>query len=205
MSDRPEIADCSDAATFRKWYYLKTELVAFARSNKISASGGKFEIADRIAHFLDTRERLAPSRRVQVTSTFDWHSADLTDATVITDSYKNTQNVRRYFKGRIPGFAFSIPLMDWMKANVGKTLGQAVIAAEEIAAAKKAGRKQPDQPHNQYNAFTRAYFAAVPNGTQHEVRQFWKWRRTRPGPYVFHLTDLDAFRNTLCTNPHQRD
>lgn len=205
MSDRPEIAECPDAATFRQWYYLKEELVAYARANQLSASGGKFDIADRIAHFLDTGERLKPTKTPKITSQFDWHRADLSDATVITDSYKNTQNVRHYFKARLPGFAFSIPLMDWMKANVGKTLGEAVVVAEEIAAAKKAGRKQPNQPHNQYNAFTRAYFAAVPDGTQDEVRQLWRWRRMRPGPYVFQRTDLDAFRNSLCTNPHQSD
>lgn len=203
MSERPEIADCPDAATFRQWYYLKEELVAYARANKIVSSGGKFDIADRIAHFLDTGERLKPKKAAKATSKFDWHSADLTDDTVITDSYKNTQNVRRYFKARLPGFAFSIPLMDWMKANIGKTLGEAVLVAEHIAADKKAGKKQPNQPHNQYNAFTRAYFAAVPHGTQEEVRAFWSARRQRPGPHTFDFSELQRFRDKLSSNSDQ--
>ncbi|MEL6640667.1 MAG: DUF6434 domain-containing protein [Pseudomonadota bacterium] len=204
MSERPAISDCIDADTFRQWYFLKEELVAYARSQNISTVGGKFEIADRIAHFLETGERLEPDRKPKPVSTFDWHGAELTDATVITDNYKNTQNVRRYFKTRMPGFAFSIPLMDWMKLNLGKTLADAVHAAEQIAAEKKEGKKQPDQPHNQYNAYTRAYFAAVPDGSQEEVRKLWAARRKEPGPYVFDTEDVDRYRKNLMHKNSQR-
>ncbi len=107
MTERPDIDACPDSATFRQWYYLKEELVAFARANKIKTAGGKF----------------------------------------------------------------SIPFMEWMKANAGKTLADAVVAAKQIDADKRAGRKQPDQPHNQYNAYTRAYFAHVPDGSQNQLRQ----------------------------------
>jgi len=195
MTQRPEITACPNAATFRKWYYLKTELVDFARANGIKTTGGKFEIADRIAHFLDHGAAPVEAKKTKkLTSKFDWHGAPLSDATVITDNYKNTQNMRRYMQARIPGFKFSIPFMDWMKANVGKTLGEAVIVAKQIDAEKKAGKKQPDQPHNQYNAYTRAYFAQVPNGTQAEVRKLWALRRRHPGPYVFDLSDLDLLK-----------
>jgi len=189
--DRPAIAECPDGVTFRKWYYLKEELVEFARQNGLRTTGGKFEIADRIAYFLDHGKAPAEAPRKRATSQFDWHSADLTPETIITDSYKNTQNVRRFMKSEIDGFSFSIPLMDWMKSNVGQTLADAVIEAKRLKAARRKGVKQPDQPHNQYNAYTRAYFAAVPGGTQQEVRTLWAARRKRPGPYVFDLSDLD--------------
>ena len=190
MTERPDIADCSDAASFRTWYYLKEELVAYARTKGIKTTGGKFEIADRIAYFLDHGVPPAAKKPRKITSAFDWHSAELTDATVITDSYKNTQNMRRYMQGHIPNYKFSIPFMDWMKANSGKTLADAVVVAKQIEADKKAGKKQPDQPHNQYNAYTRAYFAYKPNGTQKELRTLWALRREQPGPYVFKPTDL---------------
>lgn len=191
MTDRPDIAQCADAATFRQWYYLKSELVDFARANGLKTTGGKFDIADRIAYFLDhgvPPTEVKKSRKV--TSKFDWHSAPLTRETVITDSYKNTQNMRRFMQAEIPGYKFSIPFMDWMKANVGRTLADAVDVAKQIEAEKKAGKKQPDQPHNQYNAYTRAYFAHVPDGTQKELRRLWALRRTKPGPYVFSPEDL---------------
>ena len=181
MTDRPEIADCKDAAQFRDWYYLKDELMVFARTKGIKTTGGKFEIADRIAYFLDHGTPPAAPPRQKVGSKFDWHGAALTDATVITDSYKNTQNMRRYMQAHIPGYKFSIPFMDWMKANTGKTLADAVVAAKQIDADKKAGKKQPDQPHNQYNAYTRAYFDHVPNGTQRQLRRLWALRRQSVG------------------------
>jgi hypothetical protein len=125
-----------------------------------------------------------------VQSKFDWHAAPLTNETVITDSYKNTQNMRRFMQAAIPGYKFSIPFMDWMKANAGLTLADAVVAAKQIDADKKAGKKQPDQPHNQYNAYTRSYFAHVPDGTHKELRHLWALRRKQPGPYVFKPQDL---------------
>ncbi|MEO0903864.1 MAG: DUF6434 domain-containing protein, partial [Pseudomonadota bacterium] len=154
-----------------------------------------FEIADRIAYFLDHGTPPVEAKtRQRITSKFDWHSEPLTPDTVITDSYKNTQNMRRFMQGAIPGFKFSIPFMDWMKANVGLTLADAVTAAKQIEADKKAGKKQPDQPHNQYNAYTRAYFAHVPDGTQKELRSLWALRRKQPGPYVFAPDDLDLLK-----------
>ncbi len=195
MTDRPDIVDCPDAATFRQWYYLKAELVAFARTQRIKTTGGKFEIADRIAYFLDHGAppvEMKSTKRVQ--SRFDWHSATLTDQTIITDSYKNTQNMRRYMQKAIPAFKFSLSFMAWMKANVGMTLADAVVQAKQLEADKKAGKKQPDQPHNQYNAYTRAYFEHVRDGTQDEVRQLWALRRKRPGPYVFDPQDMALLR-----------
>jgi len=191
MTVRPDISDCADGATFRKWYYLKEELVAFARDHGIQSTGGKFDIADRIAHYLDHGEAPPAQKARKPTSKFAWHKAELTGETIITDSYRNGPNVRRYFEQHIDGFAFSIPLMDWMKANVGKTLADAVVEAKRIREDKRKGVKQPDQPHNQYNAYTRAYFAAVPNGSHKEARALWAERRKHPGPYVFDIKDLE--------------
>ena len=58
----------------------------------------------------------------------DWHSDALMDTTCIDETYKNTQNVRRYFKARCGDhFKFDRPFMAWMKANAGKTMGEAVV------------------------------------------------------------------------------
>ncbi|MEO0749998.1 MAG: DUF6434 domain-containing protein [Pseudomonadota bacterium] len=59
-------------------------------------------------------------------SGLDWHSAPLDDATVIDEGYRNTQNVRRYFKSRLgDDFSMNRPFMAWMKDNPGQTLGTA--------------------------------------------------------------------------------
>jgi GNAT superfamily N-acetyltransferase len=58
---------------------------------------------------------------------FDWHKDALTSDTKITENYKTTQNVRRFFKKQFgEDFHFSREMMAWMRMNAGKTLGDAV-------------------------------------------------------------------------------
>ena len=61
--ERPILDKNLDSATFRNFYFLKEELVNFCRENGLPSSGGKIEITDRIAHFLDTGEILSVSRK----------------------------------------------------------------------------------------------------------------------------------------------
>ncbi|MGO6968633.1 DUF6434 domain-containing protein [Rhizobium leguminosarum] len=67
-----------------------------------------------------------PARSVKVTA-FDWHSGDITSDTAITQSYRNTQKVRRFFVAECGSeFKFDRPFMAWLKTAVGKTMGDAV-------------------------------------------------------------------------------
>jgi hypothetical protein len=60
-------------------------------------------------------------------ASFDWHGDKITRDTPITTSYKNTQNVRRFFKSECgDGFKFDRNFMDWLKAASGKTMADAV-------------------------------------------------------------------------------
>ena len=57
MEERPKL-DCNlDSKTFKEYYYLKEELVDFCRQNGLQTTGGKIDLTQRIAHFLDTGER----------------------------------------------------------------------------------------------------------------------------------------------------
>ncbi len=59
-------------------------------------------------------------------SSFDWHGARITRATPVTASYRNTQNVRRFFLAECgPAFKFDRPFMAWMKDGAPKTMGAA--------------------------------------------------------------------------------
>lgn len=64
MIDRPKLDKNLDGKTFREFYYLKEELVDFCRRYGLPTSGGKLEITERIANFLDTGEVLT-AKRVQ--------------------------------------------------------------------------------------------------------------------------------------------
>ena len=65
---------------------------------------------------------------------FDWHSEKITADTLIDSTYKNTQNVRRFFKTACgDSFTFNRSFMSWMKNNVGKTMGDAVREWKRLA------------------------------------------------------------------------
>ncbi|MEM7715028.1 MAG: DUF6434 domain-containing protein, partial [Cyanobacteria bacterium P01_A01_bin.68] len=130
--ERPKLNNISSAEEFKNWYWLKEELIAYCREVGIKTTGGKFEIAERIINYLNTGEtktNQAQNKSIKKpTSKFNWKNEPLTVDTVITDNYKNNSNVRKFFIEQVGAkFSFSIDLMQWMKDNVGKTLGDAVL------------------------------------------------------------------------------
>jgi len=59
-------------------------------------------------------------------SAFDWHGGKITRATPVTGDYRNTQNVRRFFKSQCgAAFTFDRPFMAWLKDGSRKTMGAA--------------------------------------------------------------------------------
>ena len=198
---RPPIESIASSAELRRWYWLKADLVEHAGALGLPTSGGKFEILDRIAHFLDTGEVLRPQKSKE-SSDFDWHSAELTDATIITDSYRNSQNVRRYFRSRVgDGFKFNIEFMAWMKANVGRTLGDACAEYLAIRAREAApGFQSKIADHNQFNQYTRDFMADNPSASIDDVRRFWALKTQQPsedGRHTYHPADLELSQKQL--------
>ena len=60
-------------------------------------------------------------------SAIDWHCEHLTLETRITDDYRSTQNVRRFFRAHIGRhFHFTVDFMLWMRRNTGMSLAAAV-------------------------------------------------------------------------------
>lgn len=192
--NRPPIETITSGAELRRWYWLKADLVAHARALGVVSSGQKFDILDRIAHFLDTGERTRPTAPPPK-SKFDWHAEPLHDATVITDSYKNTQNVRRYFKSRLgEGFKFNIEFMAWMKANMGRTLADACDEYRAMKVREAApGFQSEIAHHNQFNQYTRDFLADNPDAGMDDVRRVWALKIKQPsdsGRHVYDPADL---------------
>ncbi len=194
---RPPIGAIGTGADLKSWYWRKDELIAGARAKGLKTTGGKFQILDRIAHFLDTGEREAPGdAKTKVASKFDWHSEPLSPDTVITDSYRNSQNVRRFFRSKLgEGFKFNIEFMGWMKSNVGRTLDD---ACDEYRA-MKAREAAPDfqsviAEHNQFNQYTRDFLSDNPDLGMEDVRRCWSRkikRRSEDGRHRYERSDLD--------------
>ena len=118
MNDRPVLDRNLDSKTFRDYYYLKEELVSFCRENGIPVSGGKIEITDRIAYFLDTGKILpAPAERKKATAI-----SVIREDTEIEANFVCSEKHRAFFKENIgSSFSFNVGFQKWLKSNRGKS------------------------------------------------------------------------------------
>ena len=119
----------------------------------------------------------------------------------IRDSYKNTQNVRRFFKAHAdPNFKFNIAFMEWLKANVGKTLGDAAAYCQSQQDDKTTTKIKP---HNQLNQYLRDFMADNPALGIEDARRAWALKKELPsetGRHRYERDDLgllDAAKNDL--------
>lgn len=193
---RPDIDTIATGKELQRWYWRKDELIAHARHLGLKTTSGKFVILDRISHFLDTGEKQFPGDlAIRPASKFDWHCEPLTMLTEITDSYKNTQNVRRFFKGAIgDGFKFNIAFMEWIRSNTGKTLQDACAAYLDIQnQSGKPGFRTSIKDHNQFNQYTRDFLDDNPQLGMADVRRIWALKIGTPsdtGRHVYDPADL---------------
>lgn len=140
--ERPILKKGLDSKTFKSFYYLKEELVAFCRENKLPVFGGKIELTERIAHYLDTGEVLHTSSTGKKTQRM----------TAINEDSKIEENIvcsevhRAFFKEHIgKSFSFNVAFQKWLKANAGKTYKDAIVAYDTILKEKKQGKKNIDR------------------------------------------------------------
>ncbi len=191
QEERPDIMSIETGSELKRWYWLKAELVAHCQALDIPYTGSKAEICERLATFMDTGKIVKP-KATKRTSKFNWAKEVLHPGTIITDSYRNGPNVRRFFIEHIgPSFRFTISFMQWMKANTGKTLADAVIAWQDLQEAEKApGFKTKIPAGNQFNQYLRDFFEANPNLSMQEARQCWAQKTQGPAPHRYQTADL---------------
>ena len=142
INERPKLNKELDSAAFRSFYYLKQELIDFCRENRLPTSGSKTELVDRIAHFLDTGNVLkcSANRKAAVPV------GTLTVDTVIEPNIVCSEKHRAFFREKIgKGFSFNVPFQKWLKANAGKTYGDAIRAYHRILEEKKKGKTEIDR------------------------------------------------------------
>ena len=194
MLQRPPLHKDLPLDDFTNFYWLKKELTDFCKKEKLSTQGGKFEITQRIEHYLKTGERLSPTRpSKKATSSFDWKNATLHLQTIITDNYKNSENVRTFFQKEIgKSFKFNVKFMNWMKANTGKTLGDAIDAWKEISNKEKTNT-QPKEiaPQFKYNTYLRDALADNPEMKRKDAITLWKIKKSMRGDNIYRKSDLD--------------
>lgn len=187
---RPALDKTLDSRSFRNFYYLKEELTDFCRNNGLPVSGGKMELTDRIARFLDSGEVMPalPPRKKAAAVT------DVCVDTLIEANFVCSERHRAFFKAHIgSGFSFNVAFQKWLKANAGKTYGDAIMAYRHILEDKKKGKTSIDKQF-EYNTYIRDFFADNQGKSLADAIACWKYKKQLPGHNRYERSDLTALR-----------
>lgn len=191
MGERPELKIGLKGETFRNFYYLKEELVDFCRKNNLPTSGGKLELTDRIATFLDTGNVMI-SRKVSKKSTLD--IGELTEQTIIENNFVCSERHRAFFKEKIgKSFSFNVQFQKWLKSNSGKTYKDAIEAYYLILEEKKQGKTAIDKQF-EYNTYIRDFFEANKGMSLDDAITCWKYKKSLQGHNRYEKSDLIALK-----------
>jgi Domain of unknown function (DUF6434)/SAP domain-containing new25 len=192
---RPKIENINSGKELKKWYWLKEELVQRCKKLGINYFGSKFEVLERLAAVLDGAEIKAYKKYQAPQSKFDWAHEKLGLDTLVTDNYKSGANVRRFFEDQCgPDFRFSNAFTNWIKANVGITLGDAVAEWKRINALRKQDplQKTALPASYLYNQYLRDFFADNPDKSIMEARRCWELKRAlKADSFRYEKSDLD--------------
>lgn len=189
-SERPNLEKGLDGKTFRSYYYLKEELSDFCRKNGLPVSGGKIELTDRIACFLDTGDILPAAKNKKSKAGHD--VGIINESTTIEPDFVCTQKHRAFFEEKIgKGFSFYVAFQKWLKSNAGKTYGEAIAAYYQILEEKKKGKTTIDRQF-EYNTYIRDFFEDNKGKSLEEAIKCWKYKKSLQGHNRYEKSDLIA-------------
>ncbi len=193
MDKRPKLTNRISIKDFRGFYWLKKELSTFCKKEGLKTTGSKSALSERIVNYLKTGTKEVNPPKEKSSSTFDWQNEKLSLSTIITDNYKNTENVRAFFVKKIgPSFKFNVKFMNWMKANQGSTFKDAIEHWQHLKALSKVdGSKKDIAPQFEYNRYLRDFLAANPNSNRKIGIALWNIKKTKRGDNVYREEDLD--------------
>ena len=192
MDKRPKLNKDITVTDFKEFYWLKEELINFCRTENIDRKGGKIELSLRIEEYLKTGKKIKSDKNKKPTSKFDWNNEILNLNTIITDNYKNTENVRLFFSKHIGNhFKFNVKFMNWMKQNIGLNLEDAVIEWNKIRTDSKENKSPKSiAPQFEYNKYIRDFLKDNSNKTKAEAIEFWKIKKLMRGDNIYKKSDL---------------
>lgn len=186
MCSRPDLIKGLESQTFKQYYYLKEELVDFCREENLQTTGGKIELTERIAHYLETGERTYIKRSSRPTSNVLLLTAD----SYIESNFKCSQIHREFFKSTIgPTFSFNITFQNWLKENEGKTYQEAISAYHQIMEDKKTNRTTINRQF-EYNTYIRDFFDDNKGSSLQTAIACWKYKKSQPGHNRYEREDL---------------
>ena len=189
MTERPVLSLSLKSKDFLEYYYLKEELVQFCRDNGLPASGGKQELTERIAFFLDTGKVRKPAGRA---SGGRKKITRITSDSIIEENIVCSEIHRAFFKSEIgESFSFNVAFQKWLKANAGKTYADAVDAYYEIKRSKQQGQTVIGKQF-EYNTYIRDFFEDNRGSSLDDAIRCWKYKKSLKGHNKYERSDLKA-------------
>lgn len=190
MMNRPELNCDLDSNTFLNYYYLKEELVAFCKQNGLPGTGGKTELTDRIAYYLETGKIKKAVINKRVTVTID----QISENSEIEANFKCSEKHRAFFKEKIgKSFSFNVSFQKWLKENTGKTYSDAIVAYYQILEDKKKGKTTIDKQF-EYNTYIRDFFEDNKGKSLEQAIKCWKYKKSIKGHNRYEQSDLVALQ-----------
>ncbi len=193
---RPEVSKELDAKTFRNYYYLKEELMAFCRKEGLQTTGGKMELTQRIASYLQNGKSLITNNQIKKKVRGKIREGEIFETSMIEENFVCSEKHREFFRTAIgSSFTFCVPFQAWLKENAGKTYLEAIIAYNIIQDEKKK-RKLTEKPEIgqqfEYNSYIRDFFANHKDKLLQDAIQCWNYKKSQPGHNRYEETDLIA-------------
>ena len=186
MNERSVLDTNLDSKTFREYYYLKEELVDFCRKHNLQSTGGKLELTDRIAEFLDTGKRNTATHTKKNSPSV----GEITLDTVIESNFVCSEKHRAFYKEHIgKSFSFNVLFQKWLKSNAGKTYRDSIDAYYQILEDKKK-RKTTIDKQFEYNSYIRDFFADNNDKTLEQAIKCWKYKKSLKGHNKYEREDL---------------
>ena len=186
MSERPNLDNSLDSKTFKEFYYLKEELVDFCRKNNLQTTGGKIELTERIANFLETGERTYKSHNIRKNVIID----EITIHTIIEENFVCSEKHRAFYKEKIGNnFSFNVAFQKWLKSNSGKTYQDSINAYYQILEDKKKNKTIIDKQF-EYNTYIRDFFYDNKDKNLEQAITCWKYKKSLKGHNKYERDDL---------------
>lgn len=170
---RPALTAYLTADEFRAWYWLKSELVAFCRTEGLPTSGLKAEVRDRITAYLSGEALPEPKRRTKRAGAMpETFALD----TVVGEGWRCSPKLGAFYRSVCgPGFRFNAAMRDFVHNGAGRTLADGIGVYEA-----SKNQKGPIAASLEYNQHMRRYFARHPNATREEaIAAWWEQRGQR--------------------------
>lgn len=186
MTGRPLLCADLDSTTFKQYYYLRKELVAFCRASGLSSCGNKEELTERIWCFLDTGEKLQPVVQHRARH----RQREITLESRIEENLVCSERHRHFFRQIVgPSFTFRVAFQKWLKSHAGSTYAEAVNVWFEMCGQQKTA--EIDRQF-EYNTYIRDFFLDNPGKSFREAICCWNYKKSLPGTHRYERSDLSV-------------